>query len=408
MVRLYVNVSLVVSMMIASDHSAGWELYRLGTRGSAYERGLQHGRAFREQIHRDFEDEEGWGHKIPVLHRKPEILAGFMKRLRALPHGQELIEEMQGIAEAARMPFADIAAKNLTIGLGRAHGACSTAILPSTEDGPILINTLDGFPNSRHRRTYPCMVQVAYPTVGQPMAFLGNVGTVWAHRGMNASGLAMGACSGGIGAPRGGINYEGMYYALLSRYALQFHRTANETIELFTANRQLSKGINVSVLDATGDGAIMEYSAFAVGVRRAQNGAPLYATNFFQTDRYPPYSPAHEKLPYMVNARARYRRFAHLLSSTGELDLDFAQGLVHDTNDGKEGQICQDNTTMYTTSAGVYHCRGRTAYAYLTKPTHCEPWVIKLDPVERSASGPSAPANEAPNAAHTAAISSSA
>jgi predicted choloylglycine hydrolase len=126
----------------------------------------------------------------------------------------------------------------------------------------------------------------------------------------------MGSTSGGLGAPRGGANYDGMYYALLSRYALQFQESADDVTRLFTANRQISKGINVAVLDRTGNGAVFEYSASAVGVRPTKTNEPLYATNFFQTDKFRPYDKSTEEYDYMKNARARYRRFEELFAAT--------------------------------------------------------------------------------------------
>jgi predicted choloylglycine hydrolase len=300
---------------------------------------------------------------------------------------------MQGIAEGAGVSFYDIAALNFTYDLGE-RTACSMALLPMTADGPILLNTLDDFPTGKHRQNYPCFVQVAYPTDGHAMVFLCNYGTVWAHQGLNDAGLAMGSTSGGLGAPRGGANYDGMYYALLARYALQFHESADEVIKIFTANRQISKGINVAVLDRAGKGAVFEYSASAVGVRPTKTNEPLYATNFFQTDKYPPYDKSVEEYDYMKNARARYRRFGELFATMKEPSLTSAQRVLLDDNGGQQGQICQDNNVMITATANLFVCRDATAQVYLGNPRQSKPVTVRLDPSKKPAAGKLPPPSE--------------
>lgn len=387
------RIGLTLFCLSAVNVCFGWEFQLVETRGSAYERGVQHGQKLREEIRRDFERKGGWGWSVPLRNRRAEVLSGFVKRVQAWPHGQELIDEMQGIAEGASVAFNDIAGLNFTYDLGE-RTACSMALLPSTLDGPILLNTLDDFPGGKYHQNYPCFIQVAYPTKGRAMVTLCNYGTVWAHQGLNDAGLAIGSTSGGIGAPRGGANYEGMYYAVVSRYALQFHQLADDTIKLFTANRQVSKGINVSVLDRQGKGAIFEYSAFAVGVRPTKTNEPLYATNFFQTDQYPPYDKSTEEFDYMKNARARYKRFGELFSSRKAPGVETARGALLDANNGQQGQICQDNNVMITATANLFVCRDATAHVWLGPPQTAKPVVVKLDPSKKPKDGKPAPRNE--------------
>jgi hypothetical protein len=129
------------------------------TRGSAYERGFQHGQKFAAEIKRDFATKGGWGWSVPVHHRTPEAINHFLIKIRALPNGMELVDEMQGIADGAGVPFTDIAGLNLTFDLGD-RTSCSMALIPDGPDGPILLNTLDDFAGGRG---YPMFVQVAYP-----------------------------------------------------------------------------------------------------------------------------------------------------------------------------------------------------------------------------------------------------
>ena len=67
------------------------------TRGSAYERGLQHGQKLREQIQKDFNNKGGWGWSVAMRNRKADALAGYVKRLKTLP-----LETIRGNNEDAR------------------------------------------------------------------------------------------------------------------------------------------------------------------------------------------------------------------------------------------------------------------------------------------------------------------
>lgn len=386
------HIAIVLVLLSFASACPGWEFQIVETRGSAYERGLQHGQRLGAQIRRDFERKGGWGWSVAMRNRRADVLSAFVKRVQALPNGQELIDEMQGIAEGSGLSFHDIAGLNFTYDLGD-RTACSMALLPMTSDGPILLNTLDDFPGGQHNQNYPCFIQVAYPTKGHAMVTLCNYGTVWAHQGLNEAGLAVGSTSGGIGAPRGGMNYNGMYYGILSRYSLQFLDSADDAIKLFTANRQCSKGINVSVLDRHGRGAILEYSAFAVGVRSTKTNEPLYATNFFQTDKYPPYDKATEEYDYMKNARARYHRLGELFASMKEPGEAVARTVLLDANDGKQGQICQANHVMITATANLFLCRDATAQVWPGPPHTTKPVTIRLDPARKPKDGKPAPAN---------------
>ena len=389
---VFVCLSLIWPTQASSDPVVQVETHE--TRGSAYERGLQHGRRFKDLIHKDFAKPKGsaWAYSISFFNRRPEVLVRFVKRLQALPHGQELIDEMQGIAEGAEMRFTDIAALNFTFDLGDREEACSAAMMPRTMDGPLLLNTLDHFPVAKHERGYPVAEQVAYPTHGHAMVFLHNVGTVWVHRGLNDAGLACGDTSGGLGAPRNGMNYGGMFYGVLTRYAIQFLETTDEAVAFITGYKSIAKGINIPLLDRSGNAAVIEFASMAVGVRRSKD-QPIYVTNFFQTDVFPKYEKGIEMMPYMINARARYDRLGEIFSQTptDQYNLRLAQQIVTDTNGGKQGQICQDNGVMYTTCAAVFNCEDAVAYLYTNQPNQVEPVIVALDASRKPKDGASTP-----------------
>lgn len=384
--------ALIVCLALTGTCFA-WEFDTLETTGSAYERGVQHGKHFAEEIRKDFTVKRGWGWSVPDAHKRPEVVNHFVQRLLALPHGRELVDEMQGIAEGSGMPFTDIAALNFTFDLND-RTACSTAILPTTDDGPVLITTLDDFPGGKHRRQYPCFAQIVKPTDGHAFVMLTGFGTVWAFRGLNDAGLAIGAASGGLGRHRMGSNYNGFFYGMLTRYGLQFYEKADDVIQLFDSNRSVAKANNISVLDADGDGAIIEWSAHNIAVRRVTGDKPVYATNFFLGEVWGAYDDVHERTGYMINSRARYARFTELFGQADMMNLAFANRVIQDTNDGKEGQICQDNGAMFTTSGGVFACRSATAHLYTTYPHGATPHIIEVDDLEKPSQGAPAPPSD--------------
>ena len=357
---------------------------RLTTHGSGYQRGLQQGRQLAAVIHTVLD--EGHGKSTLGLAGRPEALRRLLRSVQGLAQGQELIDEMQGIAEGAGVPFARIAAFNL--GFSVPAPACSIVLLPDTADGPLLVNTNDDNPDYAKRVRDPRVLRIDYPAAGHAMAFHSLPGTVWAYRGVNQQGLAVGGASGRLRDP--GRNSDGLLSAVALRYALQFLDNTEQAVRFFETHRAVGKPANLALLDRLGEAAILESAPCALGVRRGRGREPLFATNYFQTDVFPPFV---DDSASARNARDRYRRIGELLAGAGSRNLAFAQRLVCDKNEGRPGQLCQDNPVMRTLSANICACRSAAFYSYHAHPADCQPERVEFERGPKPAQGALPPPN---------------
>src|SRR5262245_3967792 len=81
------RIAAVLLLVFAATRARADVLPIFETRGTAYERGFQHGQKFAAEIKKDFAAKGGWGWSVPVHHRTPEAIAHFLIKIRALPNG---------------------------------------------------------------------------------------------------------------------------------------------------------------------------------------------------------------------------------------------------------------------------------------------------------------------------------
>ncbi|MDB6169174.1 MAG: peptidase [Verrucomicrobia bacterium] len=159
--------------------------------GAPHDLGRQHGAALRSQIHANVGALlAGFfrGTSSPLL----EEIRAWQKRLRAFcfDHWPWLEDEIQGIAEGAGLDRTTAELLSFRAWQYEAYhaGACSSFALPGS-DGKILAGgTLDD------PRFLYAVAQVQ-PTAGLRYLSFPLAGTVWANRGMNEAGLALGLSS---------------------------------------------------------------------------------------------------------------------------------------------------------------------------------------------------------------------
>ena len=117
---------------VVSSLQAETVVYRLTTKGSGYQRGLQHGKQFREAVRRELYS-PGRA-KVREIAKHPKTVAQFLNTVRSLPGGGELVDEIQGIAEGAEVPFVQLAALNLwrpySSGASLLSGVASPTVSP--------------------------------------------------------------------------------------------------------------------------------------------------------------------------------------------------------------------------------------------------------------------------------------
>jgi len=159
--------------------------------GSAHELGLQQGAALREQIHSNIGVLLGdflTGAKGP----SQEVIRTWQKRLRTFcfDHWPWLQDEIAGLAEGAGIEteLAELLSFRAWQYEVYHAGSCSSFALPGAEGKILTGGTLDD------PRFLYTIAQVQ-PTKGLRFLSFPLAGTVWANRGMNESGLALGISS---------------------------------------------------------------------------------------------------------------------------------------------------------------------------------------------------------------------
>lgn len=259
-------------------------MFFYSTHGSPYEMGKQTGQAaalaigsMLDYLTRQFRD---WD-----LKKFEEIRRERMAYTEKIY--PELVEEIQGIADGSGFPFHLIYLMNFYAVIRPGKESCSNIIFPNTPDGPLLAKTNDLPVNEGHRSG----VRRIVPDNGP--ALLGSTfpGTVWCAPALNELGLAMGAssCAARVDAPADMLSPH-----VLTRYVLSRAGTTQEALAVLESVDIPPWGLNLALVDRSGDAVIVEKAGTHQSVRRA-NGAPIFCTNHSCADamsEYAIHSPA--------------------------------------------------------------------------------------------------------------------
>lgn len=198
---------------IVSRGSLGWtddgRIRVLSVRGTAYERGYQHGKLLRTEV----QDNIGFLYDQAVRKfRSEELLAEVYERMRPFMP-QEYIDEMHGLAHGARMPLHVIHYVHILPELGEWAGkkqlkkvlkemlagdlatTCSNLCAGGTatsDGGFYAVRILDwGMHRISKLHKHP-LICINYPDGGIPNANIGWIGFLGAVSGMNAQGITLG------------------------------------------------------------------------------------------------------------------------------------------------------------------------------------------------------------------------
>jgi len=239
--------------------------------GSAYSRGLRHGRLLREEILylRKTYEQAFFNLLGGNLGRK--FLATRALKLSVPP---ELREEMAGIAQGCGLSYEEVLLANTFFDLVKMF-ACTTVV--SVGKNGFFARNLD-FPGFGvlHRHT------VIFSVPGEKerrVAIIGFPGLVGALSGINSDGLAAAV-----------MEVYGKKYNLRAEpYAMAFRRMLESCSDLSAARRFLKEtptttGNNLTVCDASGRAGVFEITPNAVRLRTETEGRYLYATNHFLSE----------------------------------------------------------------------------------------------------------------------------
>ena len=186
----------------------------------------------------------------------------------------DLLMELQGLAEGANVPLAEIVCCNHYNPGGPTVG-CTPMAVAAGPDGPILGKNNDGSPVEERR----FVVHVTRPDTGLPVTTVTYAGWLSGLDAANAAGLSAGHGSVGSIFPRTGLRID---IRLWSYGLLRACRTTDEFASRLGELPLTGKGFNVVVVDRAGTTVVVE-AAVPVLARRAEGAPFVFSTNHFIT-----------------------------------------------------------------------------------------------------------------------------
>ena len=322
------------------------EVPYIETRGSAHQRGEQHGEALRERIRRAVAK---W--PVPAAGSGPrEAIVGRCLRYLRLRF-PELLDEMRGIARGGDQSFEAVFWLSAFNALPRVpgwqeladdsatSGRCTGVVLRG-QAGVVLGKSSDIDENQREQY----LLERAVPQSGPSYLSLRWVGSVWTEAGLNSDGLAVGATSGptlAIGQRGDGIPQHSVLTPVLARCG-----NVEEALELLGQTVMTGKGTNLVLADALGGAAVVEKSFDRQGVARMREGeGAVYTTNHCLC-------PELSGALSFANSENRYARLERRLTLDRYPDaLSTLRDVYADHAD--PGAICQHGQDGLTTLATV-------------------------------------------------------
>ncbi|WP_119270719.1 C45 family autoproteolytic acyltransferase/hydolase [Taklimakanibacter deserti] len=323
--------------------------------GGPYERGRQHGRALGDLIalypailQEVLADEAAWRGLPPDLKmpRITDLRAGAMAFLPAYQSRfPQLVEEMRGIADGARLDFADVLLANTradTLGATSVDSLC-TAFAASrnvTQSRQVLSGqTLDQHPANRAGLA---MLRIE-PDQGPAIlmcTFAGLVG----YPGINSAKVStvQNALS------TGQWNAKGMPHYLMKRALLE-KSSVDQCVKLAEATGVCSSS-NYIVTD--GEGSIADMEVTPMGVEILGRGrAWLVHANHFCSERWSASDALRSSMP---DSPARQQRLEHLFApNIGRLTLPDVKRAFADHHDDR-GSLCRHQENVQTIAAIIH------------------------------------------------------
>lgn len=241
--------------------------------GNAYEIGFHHGKTLRVLIEAASLYKKNFNFHRVAEEKLAKILEEILEPVEeTFP---ELIDEMKGIAEGAKISYYDILLLNFYPVINGAYltTECSNIAFKRSDKGPILGRTYDSTELWRN------FIHTVRPTSGYDFVHVGYAGSVWTGcSGINEHGLAMGESSV-MGWKK--LNKKSVDRLLTLRLILKRCRNVREAIEFLVKHDFVyPHGSNVVLVDDDGNAVIVEKMSNMQRVRWAENGV-IYCSNFF-------------------------------------------------------------------------------------------------------------------------------
>jgi len=334
-------------------------MYEITLKGTAHERGFQQGQVFGKLILELFGQCPIWLGNMPH-ERAAKIRGTMVNSLRSLC--PEMVEELEGIAEGAGMPFHDVCTLNFVSAIGALNG-CTNVVALKTEEGPVLAKTSDIGSDYAYYS-----IQRVEPKQGYSYFAISWVGCLWAEVGINSAGLATGQ---GSAPTMPGQRGEGIPTLEYPRVILERCSTVVEAIQFCQDTPMAGKGLNIALVDGAGQAAVVEKSGTKFAVRRplvggnppllgrAMNG--LYCTNHFLEPEMQGMIPlVIPDIPSLTdNSQKRLANVARFFKETPSPTVEDMVSLLKTSFE--EGGLCQHTYPQLTTH-----------YSYIVLPSKRE------------------------------------
>ncbi len=300
--------------------------------GTPYEMGRQQGEAFADLVGVAIDMVIPAGRYSDA--HKARVLAQVERNLDDV--FPEALEELRGIADGAGVDYADLLAYNSCQELGRIQQGCTNFMLVTPEHGLVHYKSNDVSQEALKFHVY----LEAHPDSGRDFIGVTWAGTVWMNAGVNAAGLTY----GGGSLPNADADWErGLPANVALRYFLQYPADVDEALALVERTPIMSHGHNMVFTDAAGNGAVVERTPTAMGVRRLDDHA-LWASNHCLVEHVKPMlRPNNES--FMANSHGRYDLLAKL---TAQQPHSLEQVIAIARAHADPVSMCQHGPTMYS------------------------------------------------------------
>ncbi len=319
--------------------------------GSPYEMGRQHGIAMSGDMRRLFrrivEASSPWrpGFELPNL----ETAAHYL--------GPAEIEELQGIADGARVDLANVLAHNLSLAPDYAAGCTQFAISAAENHGELLHGVNEDAPLAlRAPLALTRVVQSRRPRGAMAYVTFSIAGQFGGFNGMNSSGLAVSSTLL-LDRPAPELPAVGLVHAAVVKSVLESATDIESAISLVRGCRRLGAWSMCLSHHANDRICYLEYDRDQVWVN--DNARRVFSTNHSllgQRTTTPPEHSAH-----------RLARLEALLGST-PVTLEAARSALRDRHDGGRGRVTP-HATMNTV------CRVDNQVSIVMRPAAGEIWA---------------------------------
>jgi isopenicillin-N N-acyltransferase-like protein len=321
-------------------------------RGDHRELGRQHGEQCRTQL-QGLLDYLGLTLKLS----RPQIHARAMQFLplfeRHCPH---LVEEVRGLAEAGRLPFAEALAVQLRGEMGQvAEGACTTFVISARGTGgrQILIGQNSDMDPETEELGYVLHLEPE----GKPAVLMWSFGGQLGYHGLNSAGVAHFANAlGGGPAWKLGLSHYPIKRMMLEKQSIA------QVCELLHEVPVCSSG-NYVLCDGTGRIADIELTPAGFALSDDQGTGFIAHSNHFLCQ---PHACAANDAVSVPDSFPRLKRMRHLLAERfGNITVEDMKRFLAD-HDGQPTSICRHP------HSGPDHpsvsARGRTVASLIAEP----------------------------------------